>query len=337
MGGVPRAVRLGYDFEPVSAGVRPAVSVVVPTRDRERYLRRAVASALAQQGVDVEVIVVDDGSRDGTAAYLRGLGDDRIVVVGTDESHGVAAARNLGIDKAAGEWVAFLDDDDIWAPDKLDAQLRAASAGEERPWVCAGAVLVTSGLALLAGWPSPPSEERHRLLVTNLIPGGCSGTIAKLSLVQTVGGFDPALSMLADWDLWIRLADAAPWAGVQRPLVAYTVHRGAMSQALRHIRREFDHVEAKYRDVVRARGLGPMRASLRRFEGELYVRARRRRGALPLARSASRPHLRSGLAEAAAAAIAPGRLARLWDRRGNPWLPGWKEEAEGWLAGVDPL
>jgi len=103
------------------------VSVVIPTRDRWELLPRAVRSVLAQEHAELHVVVVDDGSvspapRDGVFA------DPRVQVVRRKRSGGVAAARNAGLERARGGWVAFLDDDDIWAPAKLAAQLAAARA-----------------------------------------------------------------------------------------------------------------------------------------------------------------------------------------------------------------
>src|ERR687898_2985729 len=92
------------------------VSVVVPTHDRPRLLMQTLGSILRQQAVDFEVIVVDDGSRDGTAEVVSWLGDARVRLLRHDRSKGVSAARNTGIAAAHGEWLAFCDDDDLWAP-----------------------------------------------------------------------------------------------------------------------------------------------------------------------------------------------------------------------------
>ena len=98
-------------------GTRPEVSVVVPTRDRWELLSTcALPSATCQEGVAIEVIVVDDGSSDGTAAGLAALDDPRVLTVRHDRPRGVSAARNSGIRAARGTWLAFLDDDDLWAP-----------------------------------------------------------------------------------------------------------------------------------------------------------------------------------------------------------------------------
>src|SRR4051812_37930708 len=105
---------------------RPTVSVVIPTRDRWPILGRALASALGQEAVAVEVVLVDDGSREPAPAWVTGIADSRVRLLRHEASRGVARARNRGLEEATGRWVAFLDDDDLWAPDKLAVQVRAA-------------------------------------------------------------------------------------------------------------------------------------------------------------------------------------------------------------------
>src|ERR1044072_2596739 len=130
--------------------LNPNVSVVIPTRNRCALLARALATVLGQRGVEVEVFVVDEGSSDGTADFVRGLGDPRVTLVRHATPHGVAAARNVGIERARAPWIAFLDDDDFWAPEKLVSQLAAAGRiGAD--WAVAGAVIVDAEVRMLSG------------------------------------------------------------------------------------------------------------------------------------------------------------------------------------------
>src|SRR5687767_2206546 len=102
------------------------VTVVVPTRNRRAVLALTLGTIVRQRGdVDVRVVVVDEGSSDDTPAYLAAVAGDGVRVVRHDEPKGLAAARNAGIELADTRWIAFCDDDDLWAPDKLDAQLDA--------------------------------------------------------------------------------------------------------------------------------------------------------------------------------------------------------------------
>jgi glycosyltransferase involved in cell wall biosynthesis len=199
------------------------VSVVIPTRNRWNLLSRALASVLAQEGVALEVIVVDEGSSDETPERLAAIDDERVRTLRNDEPTGVARARNRGVEAARGEWVAFLDDDDFWAPTKLRVQLDACAA--------TGAAFSYTGLVT-----TDPSLERRRvsapfpaaglertILDMNLV-GPPSSVIARRSLVTEAGGFDPELSILADWDMWIRLATAAPAIACDEPLTGYLSH-----------------------------------------------------------------------------------------------------------------
>ncbi len=126
----------------------PNVSVIIPTRDRIEQVRRAVASVRGQRHVDLEVVVIDDGSMPDVAVALEGLADDDLRVVRNARSRGPAGARNVGIDAARARWVAFLDDDDYWAPDKLRCQLDALDAPDAR-WAWSGAAYVAPDGELL--------------------------------------------------------------------------------------------------------------------------------------------------------------------------------------------
>ena len=114
----PLESRIDTIPQPVSSH-RPEISVVIPTRNRRRLFALALASVLDQRGVRLEVIVVDEASTDDTAAMVHAIADPRVHVVRHDVPLGMTAARNRGIAAATGEWIAFLDDDDIWVPDKL--------------------------------------------------------------------------------------------------------------------------------------------------------------------------------------------------------------------------
>src|SRR5262245_33388702 len=141
--------------------VKPLVSVVIPSHNRRRLLERTLRSVLAQAAGDLEVVVVDDGSTDGTRD-AAGL-DPRVVILRNDIPAGVGSARNQGIAAARGEWIAFCDDDDLWSPDKLMRQLAAADdAGAQ--WVYGGDVNVDDGLRVLSGGPPPDPDTVLALL-----------------------------------------------------------------------------------------------------------------------------------------------------------------------------
>jgi glycosyltransferase involved in cell wall biosynthesis len=202
--------------------------VVIPTRDRRELLSRAaLPSALRQTGVVFEVLVVDDGSTDGTAASIEDFEDPRVRVIRQEVPRGVAAARNAAI-AAAAPWVAFLDDDDHWAPDKLATQLECLRV-VDAVFAYTGALVVDAHGEPKDVLAAPPATSvRERLLLENVIPAGSSNVIASTDLLRRLGGFDEGLGYLADWDLWIRLALAGPGAADDHPRVAYVHHPGQM-------------------------------------------------------------------------------------------------------------
>jgi glycosyltransferase involved in cell wall biosynthesis len=318
--------------------MRPDVSVVIPTRNRRPLLQRSLASALGQRGVDVEVIVVDDGSSDGTADAVTGLGDDRVRVVRHDTSRGVSAARNAGIGAAQAPWLAFLDDDDLWSPHKLGAQLEAigtrSAQGGEPQWSCTGCVLIdeTDRLVGAAGTAGDAIDAR-RLLVANAVPAGGSGVVVRADVVRTLGGFDEGLSLYEDWDLWTRLSLRGPAAAVDRPLVAYRVWRSVSS-------REVDLVGAwrtvtgRYTVEAAALGVEADVADLHRYRAYRALRSGRHGEAAEAYRSlgscqgGARSRLAARLAHRHGAVLLRAFTSR--DRRAVPTEV--RAEAEAWLA-----
>jgi glycosyltransferase involved in cell wall biosynthesis len=223
----------------------PQVSVVVPTHDRREMLTLTLRTALWQQGVELEVVVVDDGSTDGTSESVTELDDRRIRLLRNETPQGVSAARNRGIDAAQGNWIAFLDDDDVWAPNKLEAQLDAA--GHDATWSYTGAVKIDDQQRILGGTPpASPSVVMARLPSLNLVPGGCSGVIAQRAALGSAGGFDPRLVNLADWDLWIRLGRTGPPAWIPHPLVGYRMHPAQASLDIDLILNEAALMDGRY-------------------------------------------------------------------------------------------
>jgi glycosyltransferase involved in cell wall biosynthesis len=233
--------------------MKPSVSIVIPTRDRGPLLALTLRTALWQRGADEEVIVVDDGSSDETPRIVAGVSDARIRLIRHETSQGVSAARNRGIDEARGEWIAFLDDDDLWAPNKLSLQLDAGNS-TGREWVYVGSVNINVDNRVRGGSPPVPPERFMALLPRwNPMPGGCSNIIVRAKALADVGGFDTALHILADWELWLRLSGHGKPACVPRPLVGYRIHPGNISLDARGMLAELREVERRYGRVDRAR------------------------------------------------------------------------------------
>jgi glycosyltransferase involved in cell wall biosynthesis len=302
----------------------PLASVVIPTRDRAALLAHTARAALAQRGVALEVVVVDDGSTDDTASVLGALGDARLTVIRHPRPAGVSAARNAGVAAARGRWVAFLDDDDLWAPGKLAAQLDAAER-LGRAWACSGSVSVAGPrLRIVAGGPPAAGEEiAAALRRRNIVPAGASNVVARADALRAVGGFDPALRHMADWDLWRRLARLGPPAVVPEPDVAYRLHDDNASADTTVLDDEIARVEA------RAGGARVDRAFVHRWAAWHLLRAGNRRDALrAYARAVAAGDVGS-LARAAVALANPG-VARRGLRRHRD--AAWSSRADAWLG-----
>jgi glycosyltransferase involved in cell wall biosynthesis len=207
----------------------PTVSVVVPAYNAVRTLPAALESVALQTFRDFEIVVVDDGSTDATAEVARSLGAPNLRVV-SQINAGHAAARNTGIQTARGRYVAFLDADDLWLPDKLARQLAELRA---RPGVRAlqtGAARVDDGLNML--WDEPCRDSRDALWETlcfQNMPALMSTLMVDKSLLQEVGGFDATLVILQDWDLAIRLARVGQLHSMTDVLSGYRFHPGSQS------------------------------------------------------------------------------------------------------------
>lgn len=202
----------------------PEVSVVIPSKDRPELVRRAMLTALAQEGVALEVIVVDDGS---TPPVVAPNDDPRVRIIRHPQAQGVAAARNRGVAEARGRWVAFLDDDDLWSPRKLAVQLAAMRRTGAR-WSYPGTVVLNGQLR--ERWRSMPHAGfvTERQLTGSNAVGSPSGVLAEVALVREAGGFDSRFSTFADWDMWLRMSDHGAPLGVTQFLVGYVTHDGSM-------------------------------------------------------------------------------------------------------------
>ena len=226
---------------------KSAVTVVIPTRDRPDLLALTLRSVLAQVGVTIDVNVVDDGEGPATAALVAALGDSRVRLIRNLEPRGVSGARNRGAAAAHGEWVAFCDDDDLWAPDKIVSQI-AAAADQGAAWAYAGYVVIDVNSRLVSGSPPPGPDEVVRDLVRyQAVPASASSVVVRADALARVGPFDPGLRMSGDWDLWLRLArDLGCPACVSRPLVALRAHPRMMSRLAEGMFSDIEIIARRY-------------------------------------------------------------------------------------------
>lgn len=261
------------------------VSVVVPTRNRSTLLSMTLRSVLRQQQVELEVIVIDEASTDDTAAMLATLGDARVRVIHHARPLGVSAARNRGAAEAHGEWLAFVDDDDLWAPDKLARQIQAAETAD-RDWAYGGSVNITDRGDVVYGRPPLSPEEMVAALPRyNAIPGGGSNVVVRRATWTLAGPFDTRLRNTEDWEMWIRLAKHGPPAWVCSPLVGYRVHNSNSSLDIAEIVRGTKLIETLHHTTADW-------GRLHRWLAESCLRSGQRREALgQFARAAVRGQL----------------------------------------------
>jgi len=205
----------------------PLVSIIIPTYNRASIILTAVASVEQQTFTDYEIIVVDDGGSDDTRGLLESRHNDKIIYLRKETNQGLAAARNTGMQAARGEYLAFLDDDDAWLPEKLALQIPILQQNPATGMVhCGYTEIDEHGRVLRRVQPDKKGRVYHRLLYYNNIV--LSGVVVRKGLAARVGCFDENLSGCADWDLWLRIARCCDIDFVDAPLVTYRIHSDNM-------------------------------------------------------------------------------------------------------------
>ena len=200
--------------------VPPEVSVIIPTYNRARVLRRGVESVLAQTYQDFEVIVVDDASSDDTQDVLLKITDPRLRLIRHETNRGATAARNSGIEVATGVFVAFQDSDDEWLPEKLAKQMALFQANPSASVVYSGMLRNEADGTVYI--PGPQIRTREGDLLDSLLYENFVGTpsmVVRRECLEETGGFLEDLPRFQDWELVIRLAKRYPLHLVDEPLV----------------------------------------------------------------------------------------------------------------------
>ena len=208
---------------------RVEVTVVIPAYNAEAYLRQAIDSVLAQTHSDLELLVVDDGSTDGSRELAESVDDRRVSVV-SGPNRGPGFARNIGLRNAAGSFVAFLDADDYWLPEKLEKQL---SVMRTHPtYLGIGALMryeSLDGKPLGIAGQVIGADDLQDISTARLMPFTLSSALFSKSAIDALEGFDESLEVASDLDLITRLAAIGEIACVPEVLGAYRVHDGSIS------------------------------------------------------------------------------------------------------------
>ena len=232
----------------------PKVSVIVPAYNAMSFLPQTVSSVLAQTYADFEVIIINDGSSDDIEAWAHGLCDGRIQLISQVNS-GPASARNHGLKNATGDYVAFLDADDIWMPTKLEKQVDLLNKNSEIG-------LVYTWIALIDEAGKHQGKLRRNsaqgnvwldLTLHNIVECG-SVALVRRECFNTAGWFDErrAIAGSEDWDMWLRIAAHYSFGLIEEPLVDYRCHTDNLSSRWRQMAESFDLVLQKAFDTAPA-------------------------------------------------------------------------------------
>jgi glycosyltransferase involved in cell wall biosynthesis len=206
---------------------KPLVSVIIPTFNRGYCLAESIRSVLDQSFTDFELIVVDDGSTDNTLEIMRSF--KGIHPVWLQENRGVSFARNRGLEQAKGEWIAFLDSDDLWEPEKLETQMHWVKRHPEFHAVYTDEIWIRNGVRV-----NPMNKHRkysgdifHFCLPLCIVSP--SSVILRAELLREIGGFDESMPVCEDYDLWLRIAKQYPFQFIEEKLI---VKRGGHEDQL---------------------------------------------------------------------------------------------------------
>ncbi len=234
----------------------PAVSVIIPTYNRAHIIPQTIDSVLAQTFRDFEIIVIDDGSTDDTSALLQHRYGEKITY-GRIKNSGLPAARNTGIKAARGHYIAFIDDDDVWLPDKLELQTTLMQNNPSLGLVYCGCYTINAdGTVISETRPVKRGALFEDLLCSNFIVGSASAVLVTGGVFSKANYFDETLTACEDWDLWIRIAHDYPIDFIDKPLVKVRRHHNNMQQNILNMEHATFSVLNKYwTEYAREQGL----------------------------------------------------------------------------------
>jgi glycosyltransferase involved in cell wall biosynthesis len=221
-------MRLDSDLAKEPAAM-PEISVIITTHNRPYTLRRAIESARAASKRDTEIVVVDDASMEDTARVCHSI--PGINYMRTECNKGVASARNIGILASHGDFLSFLDDDDLRLPGSLDLQLDALTAAPKAGLIYGQAILGRQdGTVSDDFYPirCPSGDVFWELLAQNFVP--CGASLFRRSCLSQVGLLDDKIAGIDDWDLWVRIAEHYPVLALEQPVMIWRKSTPASGQ-----------------------------------------------------------------------------------------------------------
>lgn len=199
----------------------PVISIIIPAYNAEKTILETIQSLQKQTFSNFEIVVINDGSTDGTVKLLNTIEDSRLKVF-SYENGGLPVARNRGIDNATGDFITFIDADDLWTPDKLELQLAALQQHPDAGVAYSWTAFINEKSEFLYAWePLYYSGNVHsQLLVRNFISSG-SNILVRRQFIELAGKFDPALKSAEDWDYYLRLAALCSFVLVPKHQILY--------------------------------------------------------------------------------------------------------------------
>jgi len=210
----------------------PLVSVVIPTFNRAHLISDTLESVLNQTFRDFEIIVVDDGSTDNTPELIKGYGPQVRYIY--QENSGQGAARNVGIHAACGDFIAFLDSDDLWLPSKLEAQMTQLLCSDSLFWAYCDMEMFDGQTGQTLGNYSDTFKPYQGMVYKQLILGDFIASptpLVRKDIFYFVGYFEEISSLKGreDWDLWLRIAAHYPIIYIPKVLARYRIHKGNLT------------------------------------------------------------------------------------------------------------
>lgn len=207
----------------------PTISVIIPAFNAEKTILETIQSIQAQSLADFELIIIDDGSTDCTLDILASLDEPRLKVF-SYENGGLPVARNRGIERATGDFISFIDADDLWKPNKLEKQLDALNNHSDAGVAYSWTAFIDEDSNFLYAWEPVfyQGDVRPKLLVRNFISSG-SNILVRRKFIEAAGKFDPQLKSVEDWDYYLTLASLCPFVVVPEYQILYRRSSQAMT------------------------------------------------------------------------------------------------------------